>query len=44
MYTNIQYVYKYVLKIQYFKMFKVHIYPRKFYLKNLNVFMPKVGF
>ena len=36
MYTNIENTI--------FKMFKIHIYPRKFYLMNLNVCMPKVGF
>ena len=27
-----------------FKIFQIHIYPGKFYLKNLNVLCPKVGF
>ena len=36
-----------ILKIQYLKYSKytlITFIPEKFYLKNLNVFMPKVGF
>ena len=45
---NIYHIYAIYMKIleifKIFEIFQIHIYPRKFYLKNLNIFMPKVGF